>query len=197
MQRIDHDVRRACCLCTAMLILVPISIPCGYHWQLGHLSVICSTGAWTFISLCAACCAGAFTFSVPTEVGFGVEADPNPPRLMGAPFAADLHASHCYAILPCGQVRHRSASSAAVSYTHLQQDLELPDEGDDQRVQCVSQAANRSSWLCLQSVLCHCKQSDLRSAEISTTCSTAWLDEGSKRPVRQAAVKAGRVCCRW
>ncbi len=24
---------------------------------------------------------------------------------MGAPFAADLHASHCYAILPGGQVR--------------------------------------------------------------------------------------------
>lgn len=48
--------------------------------------------------------AGAFTFSVPAEVGFGVEADPNPPRLMGAPFAADLHAGHCYAILPGGQV---------------------------------------------------------------------------------------------
>ena len=50
------------------------------------------------------CRAGAFTFSVPAEAGFGVEADPNPPRLMGAPFAADLHASHCYAILPGGQV---------------------------------------------------------------------------------------------
>ena len=48
--------------------------------------------------------AGAFTFSVPAEAGFGVEADPNPPRLMGAPFAADLQASHCYAILPGGQV---------------------------------------------------------------------------------------------
>ncbi|EIE23680.1 beach-domain-containing protein [Coccomyxa subellipsoidea C-169] len=48
--------------------------------------------------------AGAFTFSVPAEAGFGVEADPNPPRLMGAPFAADLHAGHCYAILPGGQV---------------------------------------------------------------------------------------------
>ena len=48
--------------------------------------------------------AGAFTFSVPAEAGYGVEADPNPPRLMGAPFAADLHARHCYAILPGGQV---------------------------------------------------------------------------------------------
>ncbi|KAK9905588.1 hypothetical protein WJX75_002584 [Coccomyxa subellipsoidea] len=48
--------------------------------------------------------AGAFTFSVPAEAGFGVEADPNPPRLMGAPFAADIHAGHCYAILPGGQV---------------------------------------------------------------------------------------------
>ncbi len=47
---------------------------------------------------------GAFTFSVPAEAGYGVEADPNPPRLMGAPFAVDLHAQHCYAILPGGQV---------------------------------------------------------------------------------------------
>jgi hypothetical protein len=49
--------------------------------------------------------AGAFTFSSPVEAGFGVEADPNPPRLMGTPFAADLHAGHLYAILPDGQVR--------------------------------------------------------------------------------------------
>ena len=42
---------------------------------------------------------------MPAEAGYGVEADPNPPRLMGAPFAADLHARHCYAILPAGQVR--------------------------------------------------------------------------------------------
>lgn len=54
--------------------------------------------------------AGAFTFSVPPEAGYGVEADPNPPRLMGAPFAAEVHAGHCYAILPGGQVCHRKKS---------------------------------------------------------------------------------------
>lgn len=57
--------------------------------------------------------AGAFTFSVPAEAGYGVEADPNPPRLMGAPFAVDLHAGHCYAILPGGQVRTHLISLTA------------------------------------------------------------------------------------
>ena len=90
------------------------------------------------MTLCAACCAGAFTFSVPTEVGFGVEADPNPPRLMGAPFAADLHASHCYAILPCGQVRQASASSAAPSRTHLKEDLASSNREDEPCIQSMS-----------------------------------------------------------
>jgi hypothetical protein len=39
-----------------------------------------------------------------TQAGFGVEADPAPPRVMGAPFAADLHPGQCYAVLPGGQV---------------------------------------------------------------------------------------------
>ena len=90
------------------------------------------------MSVCAACCAGAFTFSVPAEVGFGVEADPNPPRLMGAPFAADLHASHCYAILPCGQARQASASSAAASRTHLKSSVTLSDVEDEQCIRCTS-----------------------------------------------------------
>ena len=85
------------------------------------------------MSVSAACCAGAFTFSVPTEVGFGVEADPNPPRLMGAPFAADLHASHCYAILPCGQVE----SSFRLVSCHVSQSSKsshCQTEEDDQSV---------------------------------------------------------------
>ncbi|KAK9836952.1 hypothetical protein WJX81_002248 [Elliptochloris bilobata] len=48
--------------------------------------------------------AGAFTFSVPVEAGFAVEADPAPPRALGAPFAADALSGHCYAVLPGSQV---------------------------------------------------------------------------------------------
>ena len=104
-----------------MLLLLPCSMLCGSHQQVGRKRGRKSSGAAGLcITLWAVCCAGAFTFSVPTEVGFGVEADPNPPRLMGAPFAADLHASHCYAILPCGQVRQAPALSATMSCSEVQ-----------------------------------------------------------------------------
>ena len=46
----------------------------------------------------------AFTFSGNAEPGYSVEADPNPPRLLGTPFAADLDCSKCYCVLPGGQV---------------------------------------------------------------------------------------------
>ena len=64
----------------------------------------CTPGAE---SGCAAACAASSRAWCACfgQAGYGVEADPAPPRVMGAPFAADLHPGHCYAILPGGQVR--------------------------------------------------------------------------------------------
>ena len=56
--------------------------------------------------------AGAFTFSAPVEAGFAVEADPAPPRALGAPFAADVLSGHCYAVLPGSQARSHPCMSA-------------------------------------------------------------------------------------
>ena len=56
--------------------------------------------------------AGAFTFSAPVEAGFAVEADPAPPRALGAPFAADALSGHCYAVLPGSQARSHPCMSA-------------------------------------------------------------------------------------
>lgn len=47
----------------------------------------------------------SFTFGGLGEGGWGIEADAAPPRLLGMPFAADLEATHCYAILCSGQAR--------------------------------------------------------------------------------------------
>lgn len=46
----------------------------------------------------------AFTFTGVTDQSHGVEADSQPPRLLGTPFAADLDCSKCYCVLPGGQV---------------------------------------------------------------------------------------------
>lgn len=55
--------------------------------------------------------AGTFTFGAPAEAGFAVEADPAPPRALGAPFAADALSGHCYAVLPGSQARPQSSSA--------------------------------------------------------------------------------------
>ncbi|KAK9824084.1 hypothetical protein WJX72_007613 [[Myrmecia] bisecta] len=48
---------------------------------------------------------GAFTFSsAAPELAYAVEADPTLPRMLGTPFAADLDFSHCYGVLPGGQI---------------------------------------------------------------------------------------------
>ena len=46
----------------------------------------------------------AFTFSGASDPGFSVEPDPQPPRPLGTPFAADLDCSKCHCVLPGGQV---------------------------------------------------------------------------------------------
>ena len=53
---------------------------------------------------------GTFTFGAPAEAGFAVEADPAPPRALGAPFAADALSGHCYAVLPGSQARPHKLS---------------------------------------------------------------------------------------
>ena len=48
---------------------------------------------------------GAFTFSAgAADAGYSVEPDAGQPRLLGTPFAADVHSGNCYGFLHGGQV---------------------------------------------------------------------------------------------
>ena len=53
----------------------------------------------------------ALTFGGLQEAGVGVELDPQPPRLLGTPFAADLDPGQCYRVFPGGQVMLGARSS--------------------------------------------------------------------------------------
>ncbi|KAL0021859.1 hypothetical protein WJX77_009077 [Trebouxia sp. C0004] len=48
--------------------------------------------------------AGAFTFTSATpEIAYTVEAESGPPRMLGTPFATEIEARHCFAVLPGGR----------------------------------------------------------------------------------------------